>query len=1558
MTSSATPDSGAAATIDARLRGHARARGDAIALIVEHGGGALSLTYAELDAAAAALAAVLRSRMPKGSRALLMLDNDQHYVVGFFACLYAGMIAVPAFPPDPAREQELRRLQVIVRDCQAACVLTTAQVALGLADALAWFDGVPLLAVDQVALAPGDASQPPAADPQDIAFLQYTSGSTADPKGVMVSHANLMANALAMHEGMGTRESDVCVSWLPLYHDMGLIGGLLEGLYLGTRVVLMSPRYFLERPIRWLEAISRHRGNFSGGPDFAYRLCLERIRPEQLRDLDLSSWRIAFSGAEPVNPDTLAAFARLCAEARLPAAALYPCYGLAEATLFVTGGDHTKPPICTVFDEAALAAGQARPAGQGRRLVACGVPAPGHRVAIVDPASSRLLPDGRQGEIWTAGPSIARGYWGNGEATRRSIVSRDGLSWLRTGDLGFMYGGELYVNGRIKDLIIVRGRNVYPQDIEAVVEAEVPQARKGRVAAFAVETPDGEGIGLAAEIAPLQRKRHAPGALVRALARAVALACGEPLSVAVLLEPGTLPKTSSGKLQRAATRAGWRAGSLHAYAIHEHGRFVLGEAGDAGAMPPREGTEAALAGIWAVALGRRAEDRKARFFEMGGSSLTAASVAAAIRGRWGIAVGVRDVFAHPELAECASHIDVLRAARVGHAGAAADADGAAAGQGALAPVQRRLWLLDRLAAEPAARARYNVGAVFHLDGELDAVRVESAINAIVARHAVLRTVYPEDDDGEPRASILADARIDVPVVDLTTDRVAAPDTDAAAGRIALEYAEAPFDLSTGPLLRARLLRLGEHRHLLLMAVHHIVFDGWSAGVFVDEFCAHYAGREPPALRVQYGDYAAAAARAEANGAWRESLAYWKTTLTHAPVRSSPRAGPSGGASTTGPGQPAAAHAHERPPGVAAADSATGTPAALHAGRAMPAATLRQTLPGSLARRLADLARRHDATLFQVLMTVFLMTVHRHTAQDDIVVGTDAAGRDDPSLSPLIGFFVNVLPIRSRALRAAPFQEWLARTRATVLDALDHQQVPFDRIVDTLGMPRDRDGSPLVQMLFVMQNTLRLAVDLPDVVARPAALPTTHARFELAVFVHEHAQGLEIEWTYAAALFAPDVVEKMATIWADVLHQVAADDGRPWSIADIPPLPEPTMSATTSRAATPAESAVFTGAATGVAPADAAAVQASAVASTAAQPAPASSTMRGKLDRLSARRTGAGGDRAAPASMRTAPVRMAPLSAGRPFPLVIEAVDPDLDPIAWAASQRARLEALLNRHGGILFRGFALRTPQQFESFAEAIEPTLYGGYGDLPKKEGGRNTYRSTPYPEKQMILYHNESAHLERWPRRQLFFCELPSRVGGATPIVDCREMLQRLPAEIVQEFARRELLYVRTFTERLDVSWQRFFGTDDRQAVETTLRRAGTDFRWLDDSTLQTRTRCPAVITHPDTGERVFFNQAQLHHIHCLEPDVRADLLSIAGVERMPRHVYFGDGGAIPEWMMEAIGRTYEDCAVRFDWAQGDVVMLDNMLAAHARDPYEEPRKVVVAMGAMFDRSALTRG
>lgn len=314
-----------------------------------------------------------------------------------------------------------------------------------------------------------------------------------------------------------------------------------------------------------------------------------------------------------------------------------------------------------------------------------------------------------------------------------------------------------------------------------------------------------------------------------------------------------------------------------------------------------------------------------------------------------------------------------------------------------------------------------------------------------------------------------------------------------------------------------------------------------------------------------------------------------------------------------------------------------------------------------------------------------------------------------------------------------------------------------------------------------------------------------------------------------------------------------------------------------------------------------------------------------------------------------------LRPGHEFPAVVEACGGLRDAVAWATESRAAIEANLYRYGALLFRGFGLASPAQFEAFAEAMSSGLHGTYGDLPKKEGGKKIYRSTPYPERQMILYHNESSHLASWPRKQWFYCELPSITGGATPIVDGRRMLRELPADLVAAFERKALMYIRTFSEDVDVPWQDFFKTDDRAEVEAHCRADGTEFQWFGDSVLQTRNRCPAVTRHPQTGERAFFNQVQLHHPYCLGKDIREGLLELVGEEMLPRNVRYGDGSLIEDEVMELLGRTYEACAVRFDWKQGDVILLDNMLVAHARDPYTGPRKIAVAMSEMFSRTDL---
>lgn len=530
------------------------------------------LSYAQLHERSVRLAAVLAERSAPGERALLLYPSGIDYVTALLACFHAGIVAVPAYPPQSLQARHVERILGIARDARPALLLTNDALHAPLTSVQSQYPelaGTQLMAAT-VNDAGGAVPYAPrrAVRAEDLALLQYTSGSTSAPKGVMLTHANLMANEATIHDAFSIQPEDVIVSWLPLFHDMGLIGTLLQPLYAGVSAVLMATPHFMQRPRRWLEAISRYGGTVSGAPDFAYRLCAERLEAQEGEVLDLSSWRLAFCGAEPVRAQTLRAFADKFAAVGFERRALYPCYGLAEATLIVSGGERGGGVRDAAFEPNALRAHRAVLDSAGQKLVSCGVARLTQHVVIVDVESGAVLPEGSVGEIQVAGPSIARGYWEKPEVTAQTFVERGGEHFLRTGDLGFLAGGELFVTGRCKDLIIVRGQNLYPHDIERAIESENTIVRAGRVVAFACEHGGQEGVAVAAEINPRMLKLVVAPNVCRELVEVVARNFGESPLVVLLLKPGSVPITSSGKLQRSLCKQQWLAGELTVIASH------------------------------------------------------------------------------------------------------------------------------------------------------------------------------------------------------------------------------------------------------------------------------------------------------------------------------------------------------------------------------------------------------------------------------------------------------------------------------------------------------------------------------------------------------------------------------------------------------------------------------------------------------------------------------------------------------------------------------------------------------------------------------------------------------------------------------------------------------------------------------------------------------------------------------------------------------------------------------------------------------------------------------
>ncbi len=1045
-----TPPTARVATFADLLHARAQDQPDrlAYAFLADGESDELRLSYAETDRRARAVAAGLRAAGARpGARAMIVLPPGLDYVTALFGCLYAGVVAVPVYPPDPFQlERSLPRLRAVAHDAGPGFGLTSAPL-LGFLDevtrlapelgALRW------LAVDTVPDPAGDSDPVPSA-PEETALLQYTSGSTAEPRGVLLTHANLLHNSGLIQDFFHATPDSRGLVWLPPYHDMGLIGGLLQPLYGGFPVTLMSPLHFLEDPLRWLRAIDRFRATTSGGPNFAYDLCARKCDPDQAAELDLSGWRVAFNGAEPVRPETLRRFARTFAASGFRPDAFLPCYGLAEATLIVSGtGGWTgsdRPPAALApaveVDRGALARHEVAPSGDGPvvRLAACGRSAPDQRIAIVDPATGTQCPPDRVGEIWVSGPSVAAGYWGRPEETQRVFGARlpggEG-PFLRTGDLGFLQDGQLVVTGRLRDLIIIRGRNHYPQDIELTAERADPVLRPGCAAAFLApaEGPD-HRLVLVQEV----RRQPAPvdvAGLVARIREAVAREHGLRVHTVVLIPAGAMPKTSSGKVQRRLCRDRLLSGGLPEVGRDEAAPGA-GEAPgtvDAAAVRAAAPAERAavleryLRGQVAVTLGGHPDrlDRDAPLLASGLDSLAVVQLQHRLEVELGTRLPLPAVLVGATLADVVSALAEQITAPATARTPSTASSGEAAGE-LVAPMahgQRWMWFLQQL--EPTGTA-HTVAVALRLAGPADRLALHRALDTLVARHPVLRTTFPLRD-GRPVQLVRPQGRA------AYQEHDARRLDDAALAQVLTRAAQRPFDLVSGPLLRLHLYQ-SAGGDVLLFAMHHIITDFWSLSILARELGAAYSayaeGREPalPPAGTSYVDFVRSQQSMLDDPEQADRLAsYWDTVVQS---------------------------------GVPRLDLSA-------LGRRRPDAGGTRTfaLRPELADRLRERANAERVTPYVLLLAVFQAVLHRLTGQDDIVVGTNAAGRTRPEFAEVIGCCTNPVMVRSTAAADEPFRALLSRTRDGVIGALEHQDYP---IMVLAARHRVRRG-PMFDVLF-------------------------------------------------------------------------------------------------------------------------------------------------------------------------------------------------------------------------------------------------------------------------------------------------------------------------------------------------------------------------------------------------------------------------------------------------------------------------------------------------------------
>ena len=857
-----------------------------------------TFSYEELDRRARAIAADLLARGAFGQRALLLYPPGLDFVTGFFGCLYAGVVAVPMPTPRPSRSGRGRdRIVTAAQDAQARFALTTSRALgktrerLGEASELS---AVEWIATDSIDDSRADAWREPALESETLAMLQYTSGSTSTPRGVMVTHRNLLHNQQLISFAAAAPSGSVGVSWLPAFHDMGLIGGILHPIFLGGHGILFSPAAFLQKPVTWLKTMSKYRAHSSGAPDFAYDLCARSVTDAQKHGLDLSSWKVAFTGSEPIRAETLKRFTRTFASCGFDARMFLPCYGLAEATLFVTGRRHGDNPTFLPIDRHALGEGRLITSGpevNGHQLVGCGRASDAISIRIIDPESRDPLIDGEVGEIWIRGDSVARGYWQRPAESEEFFHARTSAGegpYLRTGDLGVMHDGELFVTGRRKDLIIIRGQNHYPQDIEHTAEQAHESIRPSCVAAFGIDYDGEERLVVALEVEPDKTNRDS-AADIETVASAVREAVSDKHEIeahaVIALKSGAMPKTSSGKIQRRACRDAYLAGQLPLV-----GRSVLSPSAPTGEDLTREELIASseesrlrlltqflirsLAGLAGITESSVRPGQAV--VHLGADSLRIMQWIAGIESRFGAAVSLDSLTSGITFEELArSILEDLDAPEGG-----GFAPFAAAPEHRYEPFPLTDIQQAYIAGRTAAYDLGGVGCHVYFEFRVDTLhldRLERAWRALIERHEMLRTVVTADG----RQQVLARVPdYSIPAIDLRRQSEAA--CASAQDDIRQELSNRVFDPVQWPLFDIRVTRLPAETRLHF-AVDLLIADASSLLLLFSEWRRLYIGWTAlPPLEATFRDYVVAERNLASHPRYERSRTYWRDRIDALP----------------------------------------------------------------------------------------------------------------------------------------------------------------------------------------------------------------------------------------------------------------------------------------------------------------------------------------------------------------------------------------------------------------------------------------------------------------------------------------------------------------------------------------------------------------------------------------------------------------------------------------------------------------------------------------------------
>jgi len=1064
------------------------------------------VSFGELLIQAQSYAQALLDRSNFGDRVLLVYPAGLDFARAFWACMLTGRVAVPVPAPDPLRwKSTSSRLASIQADAGAPLVLSTQRLCDQMYAEQATARASWIALEGQAAGAAASNAEVTELQPQSIAYLQYTSGSTAAPRGAILSHANVLAQCAGLARASGVGHADRFLSWLPHFHDYGLVNAVLLPVFLGAPSYLMSPITFLRRPLRWLDAIDRFDITCSGAPNFAYAACAKALR-RTLWQGDLSRLRIASCGAEPIHAATVRDFESVAQKHGFRDTAFTPAYGMAETVLGISVKPFDTRASIARFDAQALRRGEVRRASESdaQEIVGCGLPLPATEVLIVEPETRCATRADQIGEIWVRSPSVGQGYWAHPESTAqtfsgvRADVDNDGR-YLRTGDVGFLHEGQLYVTGRLKDLIIIRGANIAPQDIEFTVQAVDPVARAGYGAAFSIDSEDAEQLIVAQEV-DRQVSQDQLDALATRIKQAVADQHTLAIHRLLFLKTGSLPRTSSGKIQRQAAKRAYLDGAMQTVAIYADDVSIA----DAVNSTDDEALGPVLARLRQM-IAELAHCSPAAIaptstpIHVGLDSLSLFQLHDGLEEAFGattpsiVDLGTRSI---RELAQ-----ELARAPTEGVAPITPTSASDAAPHLAEYPLtasQQTLWFAERL---HGSTGMFNLNHATRLFGPLDTLALEESLRALIERHPALRTAFVERD-GVALQSVQ-------PAVSFTLEQVNFSRVDSGSGLQAAlaERARRPFDLSGSPLLRATVFQLSDDEHVLQIVVHHLVFDGWSAQIFARELSSRYQARmasidpdlEPAQPYRAYAHWLAGQDHTHR----AHVLEYWTQRL------SAPQ------------------------------------PVALPTDRPRPAkpdwrgGVHRFQIEADDVAAIKALAQGEDVTLYTVLLGAFQWLLARLSGQTDIIVGTPVANRMQAEFLGVIGLFTNTLPIRTDLASASTFRLLLHKLGEQTRRDLAHQDIAIDTLVRALDIPRDAGRNPLYDVGFALQSQGETSLRLEGL--RTQSLPIHHglARTDLWLALTPSDEALLGELEFSLALFNPDTIERLAQRFVHALRALVA-----------------------------------------------------------------------------------------------------------------------------------------------------------------------------------------------------------------------------------------------------------------------------------------------------------------------------------------------------------------------------------------------------------------------------------